>query len=116
MMQMCQKWTTIHHPHAYARTAVRQNFIRDRAKDANGVARHLIQGGGAPREEGSPDHALTVWEDKELSDKRWRADHCRTGLSPGPGVTGDTALGVFTAEQHRGMVGRVIGHRRGEPG
>jgi RNA polymerase sigma factor (sigma-70 family) len=69
LTEMLGRWPVPENPFAYARRAVVNNFIKDKARGNLRVARRLVERGHVPRQEGLDDRQLTASEDDE-----WVAD------------------------------------------
>ncbi|MGD0602361.1 MAG: sigma-70 family RNA polymerase sigma factor [Streptosporangiaceae bacterium] len=65
LTEMLPQWRTRQWSFAYARRAVLHNFIKDKTRGPERVARRLIERGFIPYEEGVEDSRLTAWEDDE---------------------------------------------------
>lgn len=69
MEEMLRQWPIQGEPLAYARKATVHNFIKEKTRGPQRVARRLAEKGHVPRQEGAEDPGLTVWEDSQWVDQ-----------------------------------------------
>jgi RNA polymerase sigma factor (sigma-70 family) len=67
--EMLGRWPVDDEPLAYARMATAHNFIKEKTRGPQRVARRLAEKGHVAHQEGAVDRGLTVWEDSQWVDQ-----------------------------------------------